>query len=326
MHPRTRIPAAVDHPLHDLDRRLDTWTKEHLISRDEAGAIWAFEAYRLGRPDTRKVRTTPLTEALAYLGVALAVAALGVILGRVWQDLPTAAQIAIPGLVALALLVVGWATRRSSDPAVARVSHVAWFASAGAVAWFVAELTVEAFGATHRWPVLWTGVATAGYAAALYVARPAALQHVALLVGLALVAGGALFDSPLAVWSVIWVLGLLWIVLGWRGLLAGRTTAYTVGTIVALASAVAVPGSAGRGLMWLAVVNAAALIAAAVALRQTPMLVLASIGLFQATVGAIGRYLGGGLGAAVGLLVAGVAVLLVALLVSRRRPARPTTS
>jgi hypothetical protein len=49
------------------------------------------------------------------------------------------------------------------------------------------------------------------------------------------------------------------------------------------------------------------------------MLVLAAIGLFQATIVTTDHYLGGGSGTAIGLLVAGVAVLGVALLVSRRR-------
>jgi hypothetical protein len=322
MHARTRVQPPADHPLHDLDRHLDTWTKEHLISREEAGSIRAYEASQVARPERRKTAAPPVTEALAYLGGALAIAAVGVVLGRSWSDMPTWVRIAIPGVIALALLALGWLTKRSSDTAVGRLSHVAWFFSTGAVAWCVAELTIDGLDLADRWPLLWTGVATSAYAGVLYATRPGALQHVALLAGLGMLAGGALFDSAVAAWSVIWTLGLAWVVLGWRRVLAGPETATTIGTVVALISALVVPANAGAGLMWLAVVNAAALIGAAVALRHTPMLVLAAVGLFEGTIATIDHYLGGGLGAAVGLFVAGVAVLAVALVVSRRRRPR----
>jgi hypothetical protein len=88
-----------------------------------------------------------------------------------------------------------------------------------------------------------------------------------------------------------------------------------------LVAAIAVPAGLGPGWTWLGLINAAGLIGVAVALRQTPMLVLASIGLFESTIGTIDHYLGGGLGAAVGLLVAGLVVLAVALVAARRRRA-----
>lgn len=325
MHGRTRVPSPADHPLGDLDRRLDVWSKEHLISREQAGAIRAFEASRRLRSAAPKPRTTPVTEALAYLGASLVAAAIGIVVGRAWSDVSSGLRMAIPGAIAVALLVLGWATRRSSDPAVGRVSHVAWFLSTGAVAWCVAVVTIDGFEATDRWPLLWTAAATSVYAAGLYLARPAALQQLALLVALSLLAGGLLFHSAVAVWSLIWALGALWILLAWRGLLAGRTTALTIGAIAALVAGIAVPANAGNHWMWVGVVNAAALIGVAVALRQTPMLVLAAIGLFQSTVATMGEYFGGGMGATIGLLVAGLVVLVVALGFARHRRSPPTS-
>jgi Predicted membrane protein (DUF2157) len=314
-----QAPPPNDPRTTDLNGRLEAWSEERLITPEQADAIRVYEASRGAHPLRETGRTTPVTEALAYLGVALAVAALTVIVGRSWADLSTGAHIAIPGLIALALFVVGWATRDGSDPAVGRVSHVAWFFSAAAIAWFAIELAVGGFDETDRWPLLWAGLATAVYAGALYLLRPAALQHVALLIGLVMLAGAVLFDSGVAAWSAIWALGALWIVLGWKGVLVGRATACTIGTIVALVSVGLVVVNAGPGWSWLAVVNAAVLIGAAVVLRQTPMLVLAAIGLFAGTVTTIDHYIGGGTGTAVGLLVAGILVLAVAVLVARRR-------
>jgi hypothetical protein len=317
-------PPPVDPPIPNLDRRLDAWSAERLITPEQAEAIRAYEASRTTRSERDKSRTTPLTEALAYLGVALAFAAFAVLLGRFWSDLATGARIAVPALLASALFVVGWGTRDAPDPAVGRVSHVAWFLSAAAVAWCATQLAVDGFDAADGWPLLWAGLATSVYASALYLVRPAALQHVALLIGLAMLAGGVLFDSGVAAWSAIWALGIVWIVLGWRGVLKGRGTAYTIGTIVALVAAALVAVNAADGWMWLVVVTSAVLIGAAVALRETPMLVLAAIGLFAGTLATVDHYVGGGAGAAIGLLVAAVVVLAVAVIASRRRrpPAR----
>jgi hypothetical protein len=316
-------PPPVDPPIADLDRRLDAWSRERLITHEQAQEIRAYEASRTTRPERDRSPTTPLTEALAYLGVALALAAVSVFVGRFWSDLATGARIAIPALIALVLFVVGWGTRDAPDPAVGRVSHVAWFFSAAAVAWCAAQLAVDGFDATDRWPLLWAGLATSVYASVLYLLRPAALQHVALLIGLAMLAGGVLFDSGVAAWSVIWALGLVWIILGWRGVLKGRGTAYTIGTIVALVSVALVAVNAANGWIWLVVVTSAVLIGAAVALGETPMLVLAAIGLFAGTIATVDHYVGGGAGAAMGLLVAAIVVLAVAVIASRRRRRPP---
>ena len=319
MHARTGVPPPAGNPLQDLDRRLAEWSRDHLITERQAGAIRAYEAAHGATPEPAKPRTSPLTEALVYLGLALAVAAVGVIIGRSWSDLSAGTRMAIPAGIAVILFVIGWTTRRASDPAVLRASNVAWFFSTAAVAWCAAEVAFEGFDLSEAGPLLWTGAVTSVYAGALYFVRPAALQNVALLTGLALLAGGALFGSAVAAWSAIWGLGLLWIVLAWRDRLVGRGTAYTVGTLVALTSAVIVAANAGHGWTWIVLVNAAALIGAGVALRHTPMLVLAAIGLFEATFATVTRYLGGGVGAAIGLLAAGGVVLAVAWMVSRRR-------
>lgn len=314
-----RTLPPVDPPPDDLDGRLDAWSRERLITPQQADAIRAHEASRLAAPDSqiaKKGRTTPLTEALAYLGVALAVAAVAVIVGRSWSDFPTETRVAIPGVIVIGLFLLGWRTRNASDPALGRLSRVAWLFSTIALVWCAAELTVDSEG---RWPLLWTGAAASVYAAALYLVRPAALQHVALLLALALLVGGLLFDAPVAIWSVIWALGVLWIVLGWREVLVGRGTAYTIGTIVALVSAAGAAVTADARVTWLTIVNGAVLIGAGVALRHTPMLVLAAIGLFVGIVMTTDEYLGGGTATAVGLLVAGIVVLAVAVVASRLR-------
>ena len=63
--------------------------------------------------------------------------------------------------------------------------------------------------------------------------------------------------------------------------------------------------------------TAAGLIGVSVGIRHTSMLVLGAVGLFFSTFGTIQQYVEGTTGIAIGLLVAGVVVLALALVVSR---------
>lgn len=87
-HPPTTSAAEIP----NLTERLDIWVAELVIGRMDADAIVAFESGR-GRPTPRGRVVTPLAEALAYLGAALAVAAGGNRLGGEWDSLSTAGRI-----------------------------------------------------------------------------------------------------------------------------------------------------------------------------------------------------------------------------------------
>ena len=79
MSARTDLSPTQDGS-NQIERHLDTWVSQRLITRAEADAIVAFEAHP--REERARSRMGPLTEALAYLGGALAVAAVGVLLDR----------------------------------------------------------------------------------------------------------------------------------------------------------------------------------------------------------------------------------------------------
>ena len=307
-------------PPHDgsnqIKRHLDTWVSRRLITRAEADAIAAFEA--LPGEERARSRMGRLTEALAYLGGALAVAAAGVLLGQVWEDLPTAARIAVPGAIWMVLFGLGWRLREARQPALGRLGSVLWFVSPAALAWCVNVAAMDGFGLRERWPLLWSGAAVSAYAVALYALRPAILHQIALVVGLGMLASG-LFGSAQAVGYAIWVIGIAWILLGWRDVLVGRDAALTIGSVAALFGVTMIPVPGG---LWIGLVTSAALIGLSVALRQSPMLALGGIGLFASTIGTIQHYVRGTTGVAIGLLVAGIVMLALALLVSRLKPTR----
>ena len=310
---RAMPPAPSSEEIPNLSERLDVWVAERVISRADADAIAAFESRRAPVPRGRGV--TPVTEALAYLGAALAVAAGGTLVGGEWDGLSTAGRIAVPGAIWLVLFGAGWWIGSATSPAQGRLARVLWFLSAASLSWTVGSVVADGFGA-ERWP-LWSGAAVVLYAGALYLARPATLQQLALVGGLVLLAVGLAEDSWTVMGVAFWAIGAAWILLGWRRLLVQPGTASTVGSLLALIGALLFSIRHEEVGAWSSVLTAAGLIGVSVGIRQTAMLVLGAIGLFFSTFGTIQQYVEGTTGIAIGLLVAGVVVLALALIVSR---------
>lgn len=314
---RPEVPAISSNPQADgspnLAERLDVWVAERLISRVDADAIAAFESRRVPLPRGRGV--TPVTEALAYLGAALAVAAGGTALGGEWDDLSTAGRIAVPGTIWLVLFGIGWVIRGATSPAQVRLGRILWFLSAASLTWTMGSVVVDGFRA-ERWP-LWGGAAVVVYAGALYLARPSTLQQLAVVGGAILLAVGLAEDSGTAMGVMFWAIGAAWIILGWRRLLVEPSSASTVGALLALVGAMFFSIHNEEVGAWFSVLTAAGLIGVSVGIRHTSMLVLGAVGLFFSTFGTIEQYLEGTTGVAIGLLVAGVVVLALALIVSR---------
>ena len=213
------------------------------------------------------------------------------------------------------LFGVGWSIRGATSPPRVRLARVLWFLSAAALTWTTGSVVVDGFRA-ERWP-LWGGAAVVLFAGALYLARPSTLQQLALVGGLILLAVGLAEDSSMAMGVGFWAIGAAWILLGWRRLLVEPDTASTIGSLLMLIGALLFSIQHEEVGAWLSVLTAAGLIGVSVGIRHTAMLVLGAIGLFFSTFGTIQQYVEGTTGIAIGLFVAGVVVLALALVVSR---------
>lgn len=319
MEPTTPAPA----PPPDIAARLEVWVSEGLIRRADADAIAAFEAAEPAAPPARRV--TPVAEALAYLGGALAVAAGGTALGGEWTRLSTAVRIGTVAATWLALFVVGWRLHDPRSPALERLSRVLWLLSALSLAWTAQLVVDEGFGSNGRWGFEAAGVAMAIYAGVLYLARPNTLQQLALVIGLFLVAIAFREDSSTDTGWGIWLLGIVWMVLGWRRVLVSAGAASVIGSILVMLGALFVAIGEEEVGAWLAVLSSAGLIATGVGLRHVAVMVIGTIALFFSTFATIQQYVEGSTGIAVGLFVAGALVLAVAFAVGRlgRGPRAP---
>ncbi|HET9722390.1 MAG TPA: DUF2157 domain-containing protein [Actinomycetota bacterium] len=304
-------PSVVDPALREELRR---WVAASLISPAEADAIRAFEA----RPREPEPRGVPMiTEALAYVGAALAAAAAAVLLGDRWSELTPGVRVAAIATGALVALAAGALVRRSSDPAMVRLTSVLWAIATGLfgwLAWLVAFDLLERRGSV---PALACGIAITVLGAALYAALRQALQQIALLAGILTTVGASLgdgTDTMLAFWAV----GLAWLVLGAVRRLPPDRAAFIGGSVVVLWAPMALTdGGQGVG-MWLGLATAVALIVASLALHETVLLGFGTVGVFGYLIRVLVRLFGDTAAMPVALLVAGAIVIAVAVWLARR--------
>ena len=306
------------HDHADLATHLERWVDEKLISRAEAEAIATFER----RGEAQPHRISLVTEAIGYVGAALLFAAGASLVPRFWEDTDELTRITLLVIATAVLIGLGWAFRVSAEPAVGRLAGVLWVAAVGTGAGLAAVIAADVAHTEGRVPGFTAGLAATVVAIPLYLARRKALQHIALFLGATLAVASAFgIEDSVASGLAVWVFAAAWAVAGGAGLLPPERAAYALGSLAMLMGAQGVADTTDAGL-WLGLATAAALLAASVVRHQRVLLGFGVVGLFAFLLRTIVEYLGGGAGMAIGLAGAGFAVLVVALLLSRRTARR----
>ena len=265
------------------------------------------------------VRASLITEALGYLGAALAAAAAAVLVGRAWNDASSGLRILLPGAASLVMVAAGWSLRSSADAAIARLASVLWLIAAGLAGWFGGQLASDGFDASDRGVVLGVGIGATVTAVPLYLVRRRTLQQLAVIAGLMVLAAGTFYGSVMSVALAYVVIGLAWTALGWMERAEPRRVSLTLGPLAGLTGALVASGDTTNVGVWLGIAISVVLVAASVSLRHTPMLGLGVAGLFAFSVWAISYYFGATIGTPLVLLVAGVVVLTIAFVAARLR-------
>lgn len=322
------MTSTLDHhPMDpDLHQRLRHWVSESLITPQEADAIEEFEsrtatpAAGTGADLTRRV---PLvTEALAYLGIALAAAAGAVVVGQRWEDMSPEGRAISVGVAAAVTFIAGYLLRRSEEPAFARLMSVLWLISTGLLAGCAALVAYDILGYRGRVPLAVAGGVTTAFALALYVARPCGGQQLGLFAGLLMLAGTVSTD-PSAVATALWAMGVAWTIVGGLGWIRPKRAAFIVGPFVALWAPFAILGGGGDYGMWLGLVTGVALIAASIPLHETVLLGFGVVGSFVFLMRVVMHLFRGTVGVPIALVVTGAAVLVVAIVLARRATRTP---
>src|SRR6056297_3193506 len=131
-----------------MTERLRTWVAAGLLEPDQAARIAAFEGTSAepGTPGvtpptgvgaTRSDRIT-MAEAIGYVGAALALGAIALLLGELWRDLLVGGRLALVAVLTLAVFGSGLALRDTDSGAMGRLSGVLFAATVAGVGWFAA--------------------------------------------------------------------------------------------------------------------------------------------------------------------------------------------
>jgi len=332
---------------HDLHDQLTRWTAEGLIDAGQAARIAAAEAARTkspssplrssaGSPDQSAAdgpvpepaaRRTPLAvEALGYLGGALAIVAGFGVIPTLWAGFPISAELALAAVAATAFWAAGAVLRTGGEPAFRRLRTVLWLTSTASLAAFVGLIAAQIWdlGATSAGLV--TAAVTTVYAVALWWRTRAALQHLAMFAGTAVIAGTAVASlAPSSgAWGpglAVWVVSALWGTAAYRGYLVPVTAGYVAAGVGLLTGAqMTMQTAAGHALALLTV---AGLLAAGVVLRRVLLLGFGAVGIIVMVPQTAVRYLPTSAGAPLAVFVVGLSLLGLALWLAKSRKSPP---
>lgn len=326
--------------MNQLRERLQDWTDAGLISADQADLIVAHEAARAPdsatqpRPAQRppahaarsaKARLTSPAEAIGYVGAALALGAIALILGDLWQELLLGGRLALVGVLTLALFGAGVALRSSTAPAMQRLTSVLFTGTAAGTGWFAAVIASDILDLRHSAVATSVGATVLVTAGVLYLWRPRALLQLATLGAGAFTAGWALSLSPLdpgTEWYglVVGTVGVAWFLLALGGWLTPRTVGQVAGALVGFLG-VQIASFGDLALLALAVglVMAAALVVLAIRVDALHHLIVGALALFVLSPQLVFELFGDAIGAPATLLLVGLLLVLLAVGLGRAR-------
>jgi Predicted membrane protein (DUF2157) len=311
-HGQTIQPTNID----PLPAQLRRWAAEGLLTEEQAAAILAAEHARAHRPAAPIQPVSIMVELLGYLGGVLAIIGAVLLAARFWQDLATWTRLTLLGVVAAALWATGTMVHEHADAALWRLRGVLWLLSSATVAFFAALFAVDVLELSGEAVALVAGLATAAQAGLLWWRRPRPLQQLACLAGVVAATGGGVAvagGSQTLVGLSIWAVGMLWLLLGWRGMLPPTVVALLAGGVVLVFGAQAMAAGWEAAGLLLGLASAAGLLVAGTTGRR---LALAGVGIFGVVMflpATVVHFFAGTVGVPVLILLAGVVLLAVTL-------------
>jgi hypothetical protein len=315
-----------------IEDLLDGWTARGLITAEQADLIRkdaSSESKVAGSALTHVSRRRSLiAEALGYLGGVLIVVAASLFTQQYWSNIPTWGRLALPTTAAVLLLAAGWVVGRQHSALTGRLRAVLWLASTAAAAFALWVVGRYALG----WRVeediaLLVGVGTAAFAGVLWLLHRTFVQQVALFAALVVTVTAAAVhleeNQPAPTGLALWGLGIIWLALGWGGLLRPRRAVYGLGAGAFLVGAMTMMPAGDWGYVF-ALFSVAALVSLAVVLGDLFMLGIAALGALTVLPASVTHFFPGALAAPLALLVTGTVLVVAALRTTRRRNRVPS--
>lgn len=336
-----------------LIARLRTWVAAGLLEADQAARIAAFEGAPeadvtgtsdpgaeavAGRPTgtagraDRSNRIT-LAEAIGYVGAALALGAIALLLGELWRELLVGGRLALVAVLTAAVFGSALAVRDADSGAMRRLSGVLFTATVAGVGWFAAVIGDDVL--SLPWDQAGVLVAASLLVAAvpLYLWRGGVLLQLATLAAALATATTTLGLSPLPpdpIWygTTVTAVGLAWFLLAFGGWLAPRVVAEVTGAVVALVGTQIASFDGTRiASLGVGIVAAAALVWLAVHRDELHHLIVGAVALFVLAPQLVFEVFDDAIGAPAALLLTGLLLVLLAVGLGRARrevaPERP---
>jgi hypothetical protein len=308
-----------------LDQRLASWCAAGLLDADQVDAILAHEAASTDHHPEPASSRPSVAEAIGYVGAALVLAAVGLFLGQVWEELTVVGQLALAALVTVASAGGALGLARATTESLHRLVSVLTIGVVAGGAWTASIVALDVVGLRDEPAAVVTSAVAVLLAAAGYAWRSRALPQLTLLVSV-LALGASLLTllpiEPDPLWGALSIaaIGGVWALLAAGGYLRPRVLASTAGSLVAVLALVA--GSFGdhrATMLLLATLVAGGLVAAAVVSGGVHHLAVGAIGLFLAVPQLVFEWFGDAIGAPAALLLVGVLLVLLAVGLGRAR-------
>jgi hypothetical protein len=330
LHARgTRSTGAPPPPRADprtaLEDTLEDWRAAGLIRADEVEPILRYELARR----TPRSRIPMAAEAVGYVGSALVLTAIALLIGRRWDEIAVGLRIAVLAVPAVAAAAIGWWVGAKADPAFERMGSVLLALSAGAVAATMTVVFVDAmYGGDppEHGGLLFVGGLVAVWAGVEYALRRLPLQQLVLF-GASLVTVLGIVNAIEAgrergfstiIWGIaVWAVGTAWTALGASGRVKPSEVARLVGPATVLFGSQLIRVDAEVFGLWMGLASAALLVAVGVGRTDSLVLLGGTAGLFQWSPQLAIFYLADAIGTEVTLLVVGVLLLAVAYAFTR---------
>ena len=330
-----------------LAERIDTWVEAGLVSPEQAQRIVAFEGHDAGEagaapqppgagvtggergsarqaaPATRD--RTSLAEAIGYVGAALALGAIALLLNELWAQLVVGGRLALVGLLTVAVFGAAWALRGVEQGAMRRLTSVLSAATVAGVGWFtwvvasdLLDLAWEERGASVAASMLVVS-------SALYLWRGGALLQLTTL-GAALLTAGTALSLPDLPPDPIWygvafaTIGVAWFLLATGGWVAPRALGEVTGALAALLGVqVATFDGPVVAILVVGLLGAAGLVWLSVHRDRLHELIVGAIALFVLSPQLVFEVFGDAIGAPATLLLVGLLLVLLAVGLGRAR-------
>lgn len=274
--------------------------------------------------DRRPGHGTLVSEVLAAAGGVVVLVGAGLITARYWPELSVRARLAVVAAAATVLLISGAAVPVHL-PSGKRLRTALWLTSIGAAGLFLGLLGADVLDWQAIDVTLLIGLGTSAYAAALWLcSRQATAVQLVVLVATLVAAGatGAHLDNPRWAGLAVWLMACAWFLVAHFHLVPSQRWTQAVAAAGLLTgSGMIVPENAGIALGLL---TAVALLGYAVEDRSLPLVVIGAAGSLQLLPIAVNQWLPGRLAVPIALLLAGAALVGVAVALARRTATPPS--